>query len=82
MSKFDRRLKRTVAICGITRKRMFRSPNAAMQFVANLGDDCNALTMREFQCLYCGGYHLTSRNYDPSRRFADFRRHQQQRDHQ
>ena len=77
MSKFDRRLKRPVNRCGITGKRMFKSPKAAMQFVANLGTDCRAPMMREFQCLYCGGYHLTSQEYDRDRRRADYRRQQQ-----
>ena len=78
MSKFDRRLRRTVAICGITRKRMFRSPNAAMQFVASLGTECNASVMRPYHCVMCNSYHLTSREYDPTKRKADYEGHQQQ----
>jgi hypothetical protein len=77
MSKFDRRLKRPVNRCGITGKRLFKSPQAAMQFVANLGADCNAPMMREYHCPLCGGFHLTSRDYEPSRRSADFQRHQE-----
>lgn len=64
MSKFDRRLKRPVNRCGITGKRLFKSPKAAMQFVANLGADCNAPMMREYHCPLCGGSHLTSRDYE------------------
>ena len=76
MSKFDRRLRRATAICGVTRKRMFRSPNAAMQFVASLGAECDAQVMRSYHCFRCGGYHMTSQEYDPVRRYEDFKRNQ------
>lgn len=56
---------------------MFKSPNEAMQFVASLGDDCNAPMMRPYHCFRCGGYHLTSREYDPVRRYEDYKRHLQ-----
>ena len=75
MSKFDNRLHRRSNICGVTRKRIFKSPNAAMQFVAGLGTECDAPMMRAYQCLRCGGYHLTSREYDPARRSEDYERH-------
>jgi hypothetical protein len=76
MSKFDRRFKRSVDRCGVTGKRMFKSPNAAMQFVSSLGTECNAPTMRAYHCFQCGGYHLTSHAYDPVKRYADYKRHQ------
>ncbi len=78
MSKFDPRFKRPVDRCGVTGKRMFSSPNAAMQFVANLGEECNAPTMRAYHCVQCNSYHLTSREYDPAKRRADYYRHLQQ----
>lgn len=80
MSKFDRRLKARVEKCGITGKRMFKSAFAAMQFVTELGSECNASMMRPYHCLRCGGYHLTSQEYDPSRRYEDYQRHQQRRE--
>ena len=76
--KFDRRSKRRAAICGVTRKRMFKSPKSAIQFVAELGADCKAPVMRAYPCLFCGEYHLTSQEYDRSRRYTDFQRDQQQ----
>ena len=77
MSKFDRRLRRRVDKCGVTGKRMFKSAGAAMQFVADLGTECNAPFMRSYHCIRCGAFHLTSQEYDPARRYVDFQRHQQ-----
>ena len=78
MSKFDRRLKRTTNLCGVTRKRMFRSPNAAMHFVAELGSECGAPLMRPYHCLFCNSFHLTSQEYDPAKRMAAYERHRQE----
>jgi hypothetical protein len=50
MNKFDRRQQQRVDKCGATRKRRFKSMNAAMQFVADLGDECNAPHMRAYHC--------------------------------
>lgn len=79
MNNFDRRLRQRKEICGVTRKRMFKSPNAAMRFVFGLGKECNAPNMRAYYCYRCGGYHLTSQEYNSSRRYADFKRHQQRK---
>ena len=75
MSKFDPRFVRPVPKCGATGKRMFKSPNGAMQFIATLGAECNAPAMRPYHCFRCGGYHLTSQEYAPARRYGDYKRH-------
>lgn len=80
MSKFDPRRVSAVNLCGVTRKRIFKSPSAAMQFVAELGSECNAPLMRAYHCLRCGGYHLTSWGYDPGKRYEDYQQHQRQRE--
>jgi hypothetical protein len=73
MSKFDPRIKTSVQICGVTRKRIFKSPHAAMQFVT----ECKTPFMREFHCIFCSGFHLTSKEFDPARRYRDYLRHKQ-----
>ena len=78
MSKFDPRRMRPVNKSGVTGKRMFKSENAALQFFASLGTECNALLMRAYHCVQCNSYHLTSREYDPAKRRADYCRHLQQ----
>jgi len=77
MSRFDPRFKRPVDRCGVTGKRMFKSPNAAMDFVSGLGAECDAPTMRAYHCGHCNSYHLTSREYDLAKRRADYQWHLQ-----
>jgi hypothetical protein len=76
MSKFDRRLQRRSNICGVTRKGIFKSADAAMMFAADLGSKCNLPVMISYHCLRCGGYHLTSQEYDPVRRSKDYELHE------
>jgi hypothetical protein len=60
MSKRDWRERKSVPRCGATRKRMFKSWEAAMQFYRALGEDCRAEQMRAYQCQFCSSFHLTS----------------------
>jgi hypothetical protein len=57
MSEFDKRKIRPVEKCGATRKRIFKSHEAGLEFAATFDD---AERMRCYKCQYCGCWHLTS----------------------
>lgn len=59
-------LKTGVDLCGATRKRRFGTQAGADSFVQDLGRRVNALDgLRSYFCLYCGGWHLTSKPLRP-----------------
>ena len=61
MSKRDRRDKSTwVPRCGPSGKRMFKSYDAAIQFITGLGPEMRAEFMRAYRCQFCGRFHITS----------------------
>lgn len=49
-------------LCGATKKRMFKSIDAAMSAAADIMESGQARCrgMRGYKCGYCGHYHLTS----------------------
>lgn len=49
--------------CGMTRKRMFKSVDDALQRAADIMDSGEARTnvFRAYECGYCGQFHLTSK---------------------
>jgi hypothetical protein len=56
---FEKRQKKQFAqICGATGKRMFGSPEAAMEFAERTAP---AQYWRAYTCPSCGGIHLTSK---------------------
>lgn len=55
--KFDVRKHQFVQKCGATSKRMFKSHEQGLQFIAGLED---APDMRCYKCKFCGQWHLTS----------------------
>ena len=61
MSKFNRgeSKKTRVSICGATSKRMFKSHEAAVNFVVERAESMPAV-MRAYRCDFCSGWHLTS----------------------
>jgi hypothetical protein len=61
VSKFDRR-KKPVEKCGQTRKRIFKSHESAVEFVIGRADTM-PVVMRAYPCQFCGGWHLTSKDY-------------------
>ena len=60
--KYDpRQPKKSRPTCGVSRKRIFKSNEAALQFAGELpADDGRPKPIRAYRCLYCGGWHLTS----------------------
>jgi hypothetical protein len=47
--------------CGVTRKRIFKSCEAALMVAGELStDDGRIKPNRAYKCQYCGGWHLTS----------------------
>ena len=50
--------------CGATRKIMFKSHEAAVLRAGEILDqpDANAKQFRAFRCVYCDGWHLTSKD--------------------
>jgi len=63
VSKRDwRNRKSSVPRCGATTKRMFKSWEAATQFIANLGGSMRAEAMRAYRCQFCGQFHITSQH--------------------
>jgi hypothetical protein len=51
-----------MALCGATKKRMFKSLDAAMSAAADIFESGQARCrgMRGYKCGYCGFYHLSS----------------------
>lgn len=62
MSKFDPRRKPHHDRCGATGKRRFKSESAALRFIAELGSNLRAVSMRAYSCPFCAGFHLSSQD--------------------
>jgi hypothetical protein len=61
--KYDPRIsKKFRPTCGVSRKRMFKTHEAALMLAGELpDDDGRPKPIRAYKCSYCGGWHLTSK---------------------